>query len=66
MAQVMPTPSHKQEQLALILARKLLEELAAAKNPAIIPIVIIVKAQAALRHFPTNTKIDLLYRNLKP
>jgi hypothetical protein len=56
--------SHKQEQLALIMARKLLEELATADTLTVADIT--KRAQTILRHFPNNGKIDLLYRSLKP
>lgn len=57
--------SHKQEQLALILARQLLRDLLApSAQPAVLPRVR-EQAAAVLRHFPSNSKIDLLYAELR-
>lgn len=57
--------SHKQEQLALLLARKLLAELLDPKKMAAIPFRVREQAAAVLKHFPSAAKIDLLYANLK-
>lgn len=56
---------NKQEQLALILARKLLEELADPKQTPAIPSNVRQKAADLVKHLPNALKIDLLYQSLK-
>lgn len=55
----------KQEQLALILARKLLEELADPQKFPGLPAKLRERAADVVRHFPGVTKIDLLYQSLR-
>ena len=57
--------SHKQEQLALLLARKLLQELCDEQKLPAIPAKVREQAAAVLRHFPSHVTIELLYAALK-
>jgi hypothetical protein len=57
--------SHKQEQLALILARQLLNALRDPNAQATIPLRVREQAAVVLRHFPSNAKLDLLYAAVK-
>lgn len=56
--------SHKKEQLALLLAYKLLQEVAALKSQSAAAPDIRERAQAVLKHYPLPIKINLLYESL--
>jgi hypothetical protein len=56
---------NKQEQLALILTRKLLEELADPKRHPGVPTSARERAAGLVKHFPSVAKIDLLYQSLR-
>lgn len=56
---------NKQEQLALLLARKLLQELADAQRTPGLSAELRERAAAVSRHFPSGEKIDLLYQSLR-
>lgn len=57
--------SHKQEQLALLLARKLLQDLLDPNKLPAIPVRVREQAATVLRHFPSHVKVALLYAALK-
>lgn len=57
--------SHSQEQLALLLTRKLLADLRDIEKLPAIPFRVREQAAAVLRHFPSPVKIDLLYAALR-
>lgn len=55
----------KQEQLALLLTYKLLQELADPKKLAVASEHVRNQARTILRHYPVPSKLDLLYTALK-
>ena len=56
---------NKKEQLALFLARKLLQEIADLQRKPSVPAELREKAETAVKHFPSAEKIDLLYQSLR-
>lgn len=57
--------TNKQEQLALLLTYKLLQDLADPKKLAVASEHVRDQARTILRHYPVPAKLDLLYRELK-
>lgn len=55
--------SNKQEQLALLLAYQLLNDLADPKRLAVASEHVREQARIILRHYPLPTKLALLYQN---
>lgn len=57
--------SNKQEQLALLLAYQLLQNLADPKKLAVASEHVREQARVILRHYPVPAKLDLLYQSIK-
>lgn len=56
--------TNKQEQLALMLAYRLLSALADPKKLAAVPEHVREQAKVVLRHYPVPAKLDALYQNI--
>lgn len=57
--------TNKQEQLALLLAYKLLQDLADPKSLAVASEHVRDQARVILRHYPVPVKLDLLYQSAR-
>lgn len=57
--------SNKQEQLALLLTYKLLQDLANPKSLAVASENVRDQARVILRHYPLPTKLNLLYQSVR-
>lgn len=59
------THTSKQEQLALLLAYRLLQDLADPKRLAVASETVREQARVILRHYPVPAKLDALYQNIR-